>query len=327
MQRLLELVERVLGREWIDASEWLRKLPENTVEAIEARLIAMDYSGLIAELESAAKTFAAATHAGFERAARAEAKWLDKQPLVADKLIRFDAKNPLVVAAANNNEYANVQGLAEEARLNVRAVMKEAARTSANPREAARAIRNSIGLTEQQTLWVMSYESSLREGRFGDALSRKLRDARSDKLLRKVQRDGGELTEKQIESLVERYRKKQLKYRAEMIGRTESSKNVHGGSDEAFRQAIERGDLTAEDLECEWHPGPRTKHARLDHRASSLLQQRPVFGQPFIMPSGARMRYPGDDELGAGAEDIVKCRCTRSVTIRKAAVEALAAAA
>lgn len=313
MQRLLALVERVLGREWIDASEWLRSLPDNTVEAIETRLIAMDYPGLVAELETAAKTFAAATHAQFERAGRAESKWMDKQPALKEQLIRFDVKNPDVVRAAETNELANVQGLTEEMRANISAALRDGANTSANPREVARSIRDSIGLTEQQGRWVRSYEADLRAGRFSAALGRELRDERSDKLLRRMRKERGQLTEKQIASLVERYRKNQLKYRAEMIARTESARNVHAGSMEAFRQAIDRGDLEAEDLIREWHPGPRTKHARVDHRASSLLDQRPAFTEPYLMPDGAHMMYPGDE--AGGAANVVHCRCTQSITL------------
>jgi hypothetical protein len=317
MQRLLDLVERVLGREWIDASEWLRSLPDNSVEKIEERLIAMDYAGLIVELDAAAKTFAASTHSMFERAGRLEAKWLDKQPQLAEKLVHFEAKNLEAVRTAELNELANVQGLTEETRANIQAALVDGTRTGANPRQVARGIRDSIGLTEQQGAWVRSYEDDLRSGRLSSALRRQLRDERSDKLLRRIQKDGGELTEKQVASLVERYRKKQLKYRAEMIARTEAARNVHAGSMESFRQAIERGDLKAEDLVREWHPGPKTKHAREDHRSSALLKQRPTWGEPYAMPNGAHMMYPGDE--AGGASNVIHCRCTQSITLAAAA--------
>lgn len=312
--RLIEILERALGREWIDASEWLRSLDSNSATAIEARLLAGDYAGLVAEVETAARTFAAATHAAFERAGRAEAKWLDKQPDLKERLIRFDATDQHAVRAAEVNELKNVQGLVVETRDNIRAALVDGQRTGTNPRQVARSIRSSIGLTEQQSAWVRSYEADLRAGRFSRAMSRELHDDRANRMLRRMKR-GDSLTDAQVEKLVERYRKAQLKYRAEMIGRTEAARNTHAGSEESFRQAIARGDLLAEDIEAEWHPGPRTKHARADHRSSALLDQRPAFGRPFVMPSGARMRYPGDDELGAGASDIVHCRCTRSLTL------------
>jgi hypothetical protein len=131
-------------------------------------------------------------------------------------------------------------------------------------------------------------------------------------MLRRMKR-GESLTESQVESLTERYRKAQLKYRAEMIARTESARNVHAGSEESFRQAIERGDLDAADLVREWHPGPATKHARKDHRESFLLDQRPGWGERFRMADGAEMLYPGDED--GGASNVIHCRCTVSTTL------------
>jgi hypothetical protein len=315
LTRLIEILERALGREWIDAAEWIRSLPEASIAAIEAKIIANDFAGLFREIEtaaaSAARTFAAATHAAFERAGRAEAKWIDKQPSMKERLIRFDAQDSEVIRAARENTYKNVQGLVEETRENLRTVLVDGQRAGTNPRVMAREIRHSIGLTDQQAKWVRSYEADLRAGRFSQARSRELHDNR---LLRNVKR-GDTLTDAQIEKAVERYRKAQLKYRAEMIARTEAGRNVHSGSEEAFRQAIARGDLAAEDVESEWHPGPRTKHARDGHRAASLLEQRPRWGETFLLPSGARMAHPGDDSHGAGASDIVHCRCTRSLTL------------
>jgi hypothetical protein len=313
LTRLIEILERALGREWIDAAEWIRSLPEASLAAIEAKIIANDFAGLFREIEtaaaSAAQTFAAATHAAFERAGRAEAKWIDKQPSMKERLIRFDAQDSEVIRAARENTYKNVQGLVEETRENLRTVLVDGQRAGTNPRVMAREIRHSIGLTDQQAQWVRSYEADLRAGRFSAARSRELHD---DRLLRGVKR-GDTLTDAQVEKAVERYRKAQLKYRAEMIARTEAGRNVHAGSEESFRQAIARGDLTADDIVGEWHPGPRRKHSRDHHRSSFLLEQRPRFGEMFVMDDGVRMRHPHDEN--GTARHVIHCKCTRSLTL------------
>lgn len=95
-----------------------------------------------------------------------------------------------------------------------------------------------------------------------------------------------------------------------MIARTEGLKAVHAGNQELFQQAIDRGDIDANQLVGQWNPGPRTKNARPDHRTPALLSQRPAFGVPFDMPDGTQMLHPGDE--AGGAANCACCRCTKS---------------
>lgn len=53
-----------------------------------------------------------------------------------------------------------------------------------------------------------------------------------------------------------------------------------------------------------------TRHS---HRA--MNGQKRMFGEPFQTPSGALLNYPGDTSLGAGAEEVVGCRCTKQYRI------------
>ena len=311
MLRLLRLVERNLGKEWVEIGDWLRGLPANQLAEIEAKLVIGDYGGLVSEVESAARTFAAATQAEYERAGRASAKWLDKQPKLAERLVRFDVTNDRAVRAAQRNELELVRGLTQEMRETIMRVVIDGQRAGLNPRQVARDIRDSITLTPHQAQHVTNYRRALEQGDYGNALGRELRDARSDSRLRRLQRDGGQLTEKQIDTMVERYRKNYVAYRAEVIARTESAKNVHAGLSETFRQAIERGDIEAGELVREWHPGPATKDARDQHRTTALLDQRPGINEPFVMADGTRIMWPGDGP----PEHSANCRCTVSTTL------------
>lgn len=315
LQRLLALWEKTIGTGWLEVADWLRSLPANSIEAIEARLQRGDIAGIIAESESAALTFAAETHSAFVGAGQRGAKWLDAQPSMAEKLIRFDASGSRVVQVARRNQLELVQGFQEERWQVARQITRDAMidGTAQNPRVVARAFRDSIGLAPNQEQAVRNYRRALEQQDWSKALGYELSSGQADRTIRRVQRDGGGLTEKQVDSMVERYRQNQITWRAENIARTEASKNVHQGLDEAMRQAVDRGDVRADQLVKEWLPGPRTKHARDMHRSSALLEQRPKFGEPFVMGDGTRMQWPGDSS--AGASQTAHCRCTFSTTI------------
>lgn len=310
LKRLLALWERTLGEGWLDVSEWLRSLPQNSVTAIEQRLLQGDIGGLVQDVESAALKFAAETQAAYTQAGQSGAAFLDARPGLADKLIRFDASGSRAVQHARMNQLELVQGLTQETRETVRTVLVEGTRSGANPRAIARDIRDSITLTPNQARHVANYRRALEQGDFSNALGRELRDARSDRTLRRASRDGGQLTEAQIDAMVERYRKNYVAYRAETIARTESARNVHAGLAETQRQAIERGDLEAGQLVREWLPGPRTADARAQHQAMAGQMRR--VDEPFEAPDGTKLMFPGDPS--AGPEHTANCRCTLAVT-------------
>jgi hypothetical protein len=314
MKKLLDLIEKHLGTEWQGVIDWLRGLDSNSVAAIEARLIAGDYAGLLKEVDQAAKMFAAASHQGYEHAGREAAKWLDEQPGLADRLVRFDATNDRAVYAARRNELELAQGLSQETRQNVRQILVDGQRQGLNPRTMARDIRDSIGLTPTQESHVRNYRRALETGDYQNAMQRELHDDRANTRLRRLSRDGGQLTEQQIDTMTERYRTAYVEYRTEVIARTESAKNVHAGIQESFRQAIERGDIDADQLVKEWIPGPRTKDARPAHRSSALLDQRPAVGDPFVLADGVKMQWPGDPS--APVAELANCRCTFSTTFK-----------
>lgn len=315
LQRLLALWEKTIGAGWTDVAEWLRSLPQNSIEAIEARLMRGDIAGLIAETESAALTFAAETHSAFTGAGQRGAKWLDDHPALTDKLIRFDASGSRVVQVARRNQLELVQGFREERWRVARQITRDALAdgTATNPRVVARAFRDSIGLAPHQEQAVRNYRRALETQDWSKALGYELSSGQADRTVRRLQRDGGGLSEKQLDSMVERYRQNQITWRAENIARTEASKNVHQGLRESFQQAVDRGDVRADQLVREWLPGPKTKHARDSHRSSALLDQRPKFGEPYEMGDGSRMMHPGDP--AGGAKNTNHCRCTEATRL------------
>lgn len=312
MAKLLALVERHLGKSWVEISEWLRE--RNSLDAIEQRLLAYDFEGVIAEVESAAAKFAADTQAEWARAGRSASKWLDDQ--LPDRMVRFDLTNQHAVRAAERNTLELVQGLTDETRTVIRRVIVTGQRAGLNPRSIARDLRDSLTLTEQQAIWVSNYRRALQEGNFANAMGRQLHDRRSNGMLRRVASEGGSLTENQVDDLVERYRLRQIASRAVTVARTESQRNVETGVQEAFDQAVGRGDIEAEQIVSEWIPGPDTDNARPFHREAALLDQRPKHGEDFVMSDGVRMKHPGDQR--GGAKHNAGCRCTTARTLEAA---------
>lgn len=319
MARLLAIIEKSLGASWLDISEWLRN--ENDLDVIEARLVAGNLAGVIAEIEAAAKRFAASVDDAFDLAGKREAAWLDKQ--LPKKLITFDRSNVRAIRIAEQNKLELVQGIVEDQRTVIRNVLVEGAQGT-NPRVLARRLRDSIGLTPKQEAHVTSYRRALESQDYSNALGRELRDARSDRSLRAAMENDTALSQVQIDRMVERYRKNYVAFRAETIARTEGLPVLHQATEEAVRQAIDLGQVTPDRLEKGWNAGPVTKFSREDHLA---MEDRPPipFLDDFVLPDGTHMAHPGDRR--GGAKHNARCRCNRSVRMKSAVAAPVAAAA
>ncbi len=302
MRRLVALLEKSLGVGWQDIVEWLRG--QNKLAEIEARLVSLDYAGAIADVDIAAAKFADELHQAYVTSGQRAAKWLDAK--VPDALIRFDATHSKVIQRARTNSYEQVSGLTQESREVVRRVVVEGVTTGVAPRETARRLRDSVGLTDSQERALSNYRRALESGDWSKAMGYELRDGRADRSMRR----GMELTPKRIDELAERYRVNSINHRAETIARTESLRAAHEGADDAMSQSIERGDIDATQLETEWHAGPMTRYARLDHRKLDGIRVK--VGGEFTLPDGVRMKHPGDPR--GGAKHVANCRCTVSTT-------------
>lgn len=315
MLRLIAILERALGRQWMDISEWLRSLPENDLATLERRIAAGELGQVVAGVEDAALRWAAETQGAYVRAGQTAARWLDNQPAVSGKLIRFDLADANVVERARRNQLEHVVGFRQEANAIAQQVTQRAIaeRTpqGLNPRRVAQDFRDSIGLAPIQETWVANYRRALEEGRYADAMGRELRDARADAKLERLKREGKSLSQAEIDSLVERYRKNALVYRSETIARTEGGRNTHAGLRDSIQQAVTRGDIDADLLVKEWIHGPRTKLARPDHQA--MGGRKVKWDEPFTLPDGTHMMQPHDDN--GGAKHNANCRCTVATTV------------
>jgi len=312
MRALLRLIGQRIGLSYDDVVSWLRE--QNSLAAIEERLLRAGYGAAIVGVDQAAARLASDIHGEYLHAAREATDWLDGK--VTDRLIRFDVASPQIVTRARANQLDLVQGFELEqnqiAQQVARRAIAESATHGINPRRIAQDFRDSIGLTAQQEHWVANYRRALESGEYLRATGYELGSGQADRTLRRLARDSEVLTPAQVDDFVERYRQNAITYRAETIARTEALRNAHDGVDDAFRQAITRGDVQADQLDVEWHAGPATSDARPDHQAMDGKRVR--FGEDFVFPDGVRMSGPGDPR--GGAKHNANCRCTKSVAFR-----------
>lgn len=217
--------------------------------------------------------------------------------------IVFDQTNVGAVNAMNANRLRLVQGFTQQQTEATRTALLRAIGEGMNPRDAARLFRDSIGLTPRQVQAVMNYRNALEQLDRG-ALSRALRDRRFDRTVEAAIRDGNQLSKKKIDAMVNRYRERYIKYRAETIARTEALRSVHQGVNAMYDQAIASGDLKASDLNREWNTA---KDERVRDSHASMHGQVQSYGQPFVSGLGNLLEYPGDPN--APGEDTIQCRC------------------
>ncbi len=302
MQDLLDLVARTLGRSWLDIVEWLRD--QNALEAVDARLAAGDIQGVIREVQTAAERYAADTHAAYITGGQKAASWLDAQ--TASSIIRFDVQNSRAVTYAQQQQRQLIAGLTQESRQVVQRVIVDGIRNGDNPLETARNLRDSIGLAPSQADAVASYRRALESGDYRNAISRALSDGRTDRSLEAALRNGTAIDPSRIDAMVERYRQNMIGYRAQVIARTESLRAVHAGTHELYRQAVDNGDVDADQLTRSWVHTGHGKDSRPGHIQMNGQTRGPF--DPFDSPDGAQLMYPGDPD--APPDETVQCRCT-----------------
>jgi hypothetical protein len=305
MSDLIARIEKALGISWNDVVDWMRA--QQSLPELEEAIAEGDTSGIVATVEDAAKRFAADIHAGYVQAGQKTATWLDD---LVDNPVRFDATNKRAAAWAADNSAQLVKGLTDEARATVKQVIADGVHDGRNPKDVARDLRDSLGLTPDQADAVGSYRRSIESGKYSDALGRALSDGRDDKAIRAARDKGVPLDPDRVDAMVDRYRKNYVSYRAEVVARTESLRAVHAGNAELFQQAVDKGDIDADSLERSWHTagGP---NVRPSHKA--MNNQKRALGDSFVTGDGVELDYPGDPE--APIEEVAQCRCCVSTRI------------
>lgn len=299
--------------------DWLTMIAGVKSSLTLTRITELLESGNIAEAIQAstrgmARWFATSWTPAYTESAEAAALFLQRSLGIP---MSFDIASLAPLQSLQANRLRLVRGFTVEQTQASMQALEGAFARGLNPRATARVFRESIGLTAHQERAIVNYRRALTEGS-ASALDRKLRDARFDSTVRRSIDEGGTLTRTQINRMTGRYRERWLKYRSEVIARTESLRSVNGGQRDMFQQAVFEGDVRNDQLLREWNTAVDERVR--DSHSEMHAQEVTGVDEPFISGLGNQLLFPGDPS--APAEDTVQCRCAVGTRLTKIVVPA-----
>ena len=133
------------------------------------------------------------------------------------------------------------------------------------------------------------------------------RDKRFDRTVMSAIRAGKALPAEDVAKITTALTNRYIQLRAETVARTETAMAVMNAKHEAYLQALAKANRDASLVTRKW----RSAGDRRVRHTHAILNAQEVTGMdmPFQSPSGALLRFPGDTSLGAGAGEVVNCRC------------------
>jgi hypothetical protein len=236
--------------------------------------------------------------------------------------MNFNISAPAAVEWVRNQSSQFITEMVEGQQQLVREVIATNLDNGINPRQSAldligrvndsgKRTGGNVGLTTQQAGWVSKAREEL-QGLDKNYLTRDLRDKRFDSLVKKAIADGKPLTKAQIDNAITQMQNKTLKYRGDVIARTESINALRAGQHESLMQAADKGDGSRNDVKRYWDASADDR-TRFDHLI--MEEQERIGDAPFTFPDGTQARFPGDDSLGAPAKQLIQCRCRERIEI------------
>lgn len=271
------------------------------------------------QLDSAAfAAYQATVDATFLGAGQTFTQALPKRSSVTgDRMVvRFDGRNARAERILQELAGQQITHIVEDQLTVIRTHLTEGMVAGRNPRSVAleligrvnprtgRREGGIIGLTEPMERYVRRARRELETGQYGAYKDRTRRDRSLDRLISKAEKEGRPLAAEEIDRMTGRYSDRLLQLRAENIGRTEAMAAIQASQDEALRQAVDKGLVAKQDVKRIWRTASDT---RVRHTHASMAGQEVGLDEPFLSPSGAQLRYPGDPE--APADEVINCRC------------------
>lgn len=245
---------------------------------------------------------------------------------------RFDPGNLRAAAIIRATAGRLITGLLETEREQARQFIAEGMARGAHPRSVGLDLVGRIsrvtgkregglmGLSAPQRAYVATARAELASADpklLKHYLTRGRRDRRFDRSITKAIREGRAVHPEIAAKAITAYERRLLQLRGEIIARTEGIPAIRAAKKEAYQQLVDSGRIAEAEIERAWH-NAGDRRVRDTHHAMGGQKVRGLT-LPFQSPSGALMMYPGDSSLGAGADEIVACRCDESISIKRAA--------
>lgn len=306
--RLRELVSKLtprIRRRFVEMIERIKN--EKPLGELADLIAAGRIDEALAIGEKAIRLFSMEAATAFEVTGKSTANFMNSKLRLT---VAFDATNDRAVRIMQADRLRLIREFTNEQRDVVREALADGINRGLNPIAQARQFRSAIGLTRKQWATVRNYRRLLEE-QSPDALMRRLRDRRYDATLRAAVDAARPLTKAQIDTMVTRYTERFVKYRSEVIARTEALRAVHLANREMYRQAFDSGDLDPSLITREWNTA---KDERVRSSHATMHGQQRGFEDAFVSGDGNKLRFPGDPE--APAEDTIQCRCSVGTRIR-----------
>jgi hypothetical protein len=190
---------------------------------------------------------------------------------------------------------AFVREIDEATRASITDTIRRGFEEGKNPRVMAREIKGSIGLTAKQSRWVENFRRQLetqRVGNFTNPAARNLTPAQARRAARQMAQ--GNMSRKQIDALVETYRQRMIRLRAETIARTETVRALNEGQEEMWQQMRENGTLDDKTLFRFWATAGDSRVRDSHAMVPGMNPNGVAFGEPFATPGGPTMYPPPD---------------------------------
>lgn len=168
-----------------------------------------------------------------------------------------------------------------------------------------------LGLSSGQQKWsdnARKYLETLDE----KYLTLQSRDKRFDSIVKAAIKNKKPLTKENIDKLMISYNNKALKYRADMIARTETLSAINRGKAASIEALITDDKIKPEQVMKWWDDAGEDGRTRASHLYLGRKYDRKhmiPFNEPFVTFEGYQLMYPGDSSLGAPASEIIECRC------------------
>ncbi|MFT4076852.1 MAG: hypothetical protein QM647_15105 [Asticcacaulis sp.] len=246
---------------------------------------------------------------------------LQREATGARVVIRFDMRNPRAEAWLAERSSQLVTGIVDDQRASIQSALVEGMAKGQNPTTTALQVVGRInratgkreggivGLTSQQAQYVAAARQELLSGdpaQMANYLARSdnTRDKRFDKAVRAAMKAGKPLPADTVNAAVTSYENRMLKYRGDLIGKTETFGGIAASKHEAYAQAIQSGKVLANRVKKRWKHFPN-EHPRLWHEAMANVEV--PFDGLFSLPDGSQMAFAHDPT--GGMKNNAGCHC------------------